>query len=131
MTIELYWLILTTLMTSLMWLPYILNRIMTRGLMPALKSGPADSPHSAWAERAILAHKNAVENLVVFAPLVIATHILGMGTSLTAQMCMVYFIARLAHYIIYTAGIAVLRTLIFAVSFLAQLILALNLLGVM
>jgi len=74
-----------------MWLPYILNRIMTRGLMPALKSGPADSPHSAWAERAILAHKNAVENLVVFAPLVIATHILGMGTSLTAQS--VWFIS--------------------------------------
>jgi len=86
-----------------MWLPYILNRIMTRGLMPALKSGPADSPHSAWAERAILAHKNAVENLVVFAPLVIATHILGMGTSLTAQMvyglfhcatCSLYYLYR-------------------------------------
>lgn len=131
MSTELYWLVLTTLMTSLFWLPYILNRIMTRGLMAALKTNPGDSPHSDWAERAILAHKNAVENLVIFAPLVIVTHILGMGNEMTAMMCMVYFVARLAHFVIYTAGIPVLKTLAFAAGFVAQAVLALNLLGMM
>lgn len=130
MTTELYWLILATLMTSLMWLPYILDRIIVRGLIPAMDNPSSDDkPQSEWAKRAMLAHKNAVENLVLFAPLVIATHILGVGTSLTATMCMVYFVARLAHYVIYTAGIPVLRTLSFAASFLSVLILALNLLG--
>jgi uncharacterized MAPEG superfamily protein len=37
----------------------------------------------------------------------------------------VYFWARLAHVIIYTLGIPVLRTLSFTVGFLAQAVLAL------
>lgn len=133
MTEELYWLILTSLMTALFWLPYILDRMMVRGLMGAMANdrSPDDKAQSAWAERAIRAHSNAVENLVVFAPLAIATHVLAAGTALTATMCMVYFVARLAHYVIYTAGIPVLKTLAFAVGFIAQAVLALNLLGML
>lgn len=130
MTEELYWLIITTLMTSLFWMPYILNRIAVRGLMGGMANPSVDDkPQADWAVRAQAAHKNAIENLVIFAALVLATHILGVGTALTATMCMVYFVARLAHYVIYTAGIPVLRTLSFAASFVAELILALNLLG--
>ena len=132
MTEELYWLVLTALMTSLFWMPYILNRIALRGLMGGMANpSPNDKPQADWANRAQAAHKNAVENLVIFAPLVLATHALGVGTSLTATMCMVYFVARLAHFIVYTAGIPVARTLTFAAGFAAQLILALNLLGMM
>ena len=130
MTEELYWLILTTLMTALFWIPYILNRISVRGLKGAMANpSPSDKPQADWANRAQAAHKNAVENLILFAPLVLATHILGVGTELTAMMCMLYFIARFAHYVIYTAGIPVIRTLVYAVSFLAKIVLALNLLG--
>ena len=132
MTVELYWLILTSLMTALFWLPYILNRMMVRGLTGALANPSSDDkPQAAWAQRAMSAHRNAVENLVIFAPLVIATHVLGAGTALTSTMCMAYFCARLAHYVIYTAGIPVLRTLAFAVGFIAQVVLALNLMGML
>ncbi len=132
MTEELYWLILTTLMTSLFWVPYILNRIAVRGLMGGMANpSPDDKPQTPWAERAMLAHKNAVENLVLFAPLAIATHVMGVGTELTATMSMVFFFARLVHFVVYAAGIPVVRTLAFAVGFLAELILALNLLGMM
>ncbi|MCP5381214.1 MAG: MAPEG family protein [Kordiimonadaceae bacterium] len=132
MTEELYWLVLTTLMTALFWLPYVLNRIMIRGLMGAMANPSTDDKQqAAWAIRAHAAHNNAVENLVIFAPLVIATHILGVATPLTATMCVVYFVARLAHYIVYVMGIPVARTLAFAISFVAELVLALNLLGMM
>lgn len=132
MTEELYWLILTTLMTSFFWLPYILDRMMVRGLIGALANPTPDAkPQSAWAERSMAAHRNAVENLVVFAPLALATHALDMATALTATMCMVYFHARLAHFVIYTAGVPMLKTPAFAVGFAAQLVLALNLLGMM
>ncbi len=130
MTEELYWLVLTALMTSLFWVPYILNRIAVRGLVKAMGNpSPDDKPQSDWAIRAMAAHKNAIENLVLFAALVLATHVLGVGTPLTATMCMVYFVARLAHFVVYTAGIPVARTLTFAAGFLAEVILALNLLG--
>ncbi len=132
MTTELYWLVLTTLMTALFWLPYVLNRIMVRGLMGALgNAGPDSAPHAAWAERAIAAHRNAVENLVVFAALVLTANIAGISSTLTAGAAAVYFFARLAHFVIQTAGIPALRTLAFAVGWICQMIFALSILGML
>jgi hypothetical protein len=57
------------------------------------------------------AHVNAVENLVIFAPLVLTARALGIATAVTAFACALYFWSRLAHVVIYTLGIPVLRTL--------------------
>ena len=49
-------------MTGLLWVPYILDRIMVRGLMAAMANpSPKDKPQSAWAQRLLAAHTNAVE----------------------------------------------------------------------
>jgi uncharacterized MAPEG superfamily protein len=126
MSRELFWLTLTVAMTGLFWIPYILDRIMVGGLMEAMDNPPAEgSPQSPWAARQMSAHTNAVENLVVFAPLVLTTQALGISTGVTATACILYFWARLAHYIIYTLGIPVLRTLSFAAGFIAQAMLVL------
>ena len=75
MSKELYWLTLTAAMTALFWVPYILDRIMVRGVVGATANpSPNDKPQSPWAERMMAAHTNAVENLVVFVPLVLVTH---------------------------------------------------------
>ena len=72
MSKELYWLTLTAAMTGLLWVPYILDRIMVRGPIGATANpSPNDKPQSAWAVRMMAAHVNTVENLVVFAPLVL------------------------------------------------------------
>ena len=43
MSIELFWLTLTVVMTALFWIPYILDRIAVRGLMGAMANpSPAD-----------------------------------------------------------------------------------------
>ena len=36
MSHELFWLVMTTAMTGLMWVPYILDRMMVRGMMGAM-----------------------------------------------------------------------------------------------
>ncbi len=132
MTSELYWLTLTCLITSLMWIPYIINRSQVRGLPRAIGNPqPDDKPHDSWADRAIRGHANAVENLAVFAPLVIVAHLVGANSSMTAAAAAIYFFARLAHYIIYVVGVPVLRTLIYAVSWLMILAFALAILGVL
>jgi uncharacterized MAPEG superfamily protein len=128
MSKELFWLTLTVLMTALLWLPYVLNRIAVRGLMPALGYDET-KPHSAWAERAIKAHKNAVENLIVFAPLVLMIEVLKLNSATTALLCAIYFWTRLVHYLVYTFKIPVLRTLAFAVGWVVVILLALTLLG--
>ncbi len=126
MTPELFWLTLTVILTGLLWVPYILNRVMVRGLGGAM-ANPArgDKPHAPWATRLMFAHDNAIENLVVFAPLVLILAQLDYSTKWTVWACAVYFWARVAHLLVYTLGLPVFRTLAFTVGFLAQAVLAL------
>jgi hypothetical protein len=63
---------------------------------------PIDQP---WVDRAKRAHVNAIENLVVFAPLVLTAAIAGVSTPATVASAYVYVIAHLAHYVIYAAAI--------------------------
>ncbi len=126
MSTELFWLMLTVAMTGLFWVPYILDRITVRGLMTAMANpSPKDRPQSAWAQRLMAAHVNAVENLVIFAPLVLTARALSIATATTAFACALYFWSRLAHVVVYTLGIPVLRTLSFAAGFVAQVLLVL------
>jgi uncharacterized MAPEG superfamily protein len=121
-TPEIYWLTLTVLMTALFWLPYVLERMVVRGLWPAFAGAIPQMPDSLWAQRAIRAHQNAVENLVVFAPAVLVAHALGISTPTTRAAAAIYFFARLTHFLVYTAGIPVARTLAFTVGWVAQIV---------
>jgi uncharacterized MAPEG superfamily protein len=130
MSKELMWLTLTIILTGVLWIPYILDRIAVRGLMGAMANpSPTDQPQSAWAQRLQAAHVNAVENLVIFASLVLMLQVMHHSTRSTVIACAVYFWARLAHAIVYTLGIPVLRTLAFAAGFVAQVTLVLAVLG--
>jgi uncharacterized MAPEG superfamily protein len=130
MTKEMMWLTLTVILTGLLWVPYIIDRAMVRGLMGAMANPSRnDKPQSAWAQRLYFAHTNAVENLVIFAPLVLILDAQGHSTESTVLACAVYFWARLAHAVIYTMGVPVLRTLAFTVGFLAQVALVLAIFG--
>ena len=72
MTRELFWLTLTVILTGLMWVPYVLNRCQVRGLSGAMANPSRnDKPQAEWANRLMFAHDNAVENLIIFAPLVL------------------------------------------------------------
>jgi uncharacterized MAPEG superfamily protein len=126
MTRELFWLTLTVILTGLLWIPYILNRVQVRGLGGAMANPTRnDKPHAEWASRLMFAHDNAVENLVIFASLVLILAQLDYSTKWTALACAVYFWTRVAHVIVYTMGVPVFRTLAFAVGFAAQAVLAL------
>lgn len=130
MSREMMWLMFTVILTGLLWIPYILDRMMVRGLMGAMANPSRnDPPQSPWAQRLYFAHTNAVENLVIFATLVLVLDAIGHSTESTVIACAVYFWARLAHVIVYTLGIPVLRTLAFAVGFAAQAALVLAVFG--
>lgn len=125
---ELFWLTLTITMTALFWMPYVVNRMLEIGVWGALKNPNYEqSPKAAWAERMTHAHGNAVENLVIFAPLVLLLLIADASTPATIAACKLYFFARLGHYIIYTLGIPFLRTVTFIAGFVAQMTLAITL----
>ena len=124
MSTEIFWLILTIGMTGLFWIPYIIDRFATRGIMGTLGyPGPGKPPQSDWAERMKLAHTNAVENLIIFAPLVLIAQALNVHTSATAAACIVFFWARLAHFVVYALRVPVVRTLSFLIGWAAQVVL--------
>ena len=126
MTHELFWLVMTIIMTGLLWVIYIVDRIMVRGLEATLDNpGPNAIPQSPWAQRLMAAHTNAVENLVLFAPLVLILHLLGISSGLTITACVLYFSSRLAHAVIYAWGVPLFRTLSFVASWTALVILVL------
>src|ERR1700731_2760418 len=103
MTRELFWLTLTVIFTGVLWVPYILNRWQVRGLMGTMANPSRnDKPHAEWATRLMFAHDNAVENLVIFAPLVLILNAIDYSSRATVIACAVYFWARVAHIIVYT-----------------------------
>lgn len=129
MKTELVYLVCVTLLTALMWIPYILDRLVVRGLPDTMGYPQSPKPQSAWAQRMLKAHSNAVENLVVFATLVLVANAAGVSNNATVLACAVYFWARVVHWLAYTFALPWIRTLAFAVGFFAQITLALQLLA--
>lgn len=128
MTIELTYLTYVALLTALLWFPYVLNGVSVRGLVATVSYPPSPKPLSAWAERLKAAHYNAVENLVVFAVLVLVADAVGVSNDATTTACEVYFWARVVHPIGYTFAIPWVRTLAFMVGVVCQVSLAVQIL---
>jgi uncharacterized MAPEG superfamily protein len=124
MTIELKYLTWVAVLTSAMWIPYILNMIAVRGLIDSVGYPENPNPLASWAARMKGAHSNAVENLVVFAALVLVAHVAGISNEITVLACAVYFWARLVHFAVFTFEIPWIRTVAFVVGFGCQVTLA-------
>ncbi len=129
---ELYWLILTIAMTCLLWIPQIIHSVLKVGVTKAfLYPDEATKHYAEWAKRSKAAHKNAVENLIIFAPLIILVVFLGAENELTAITASVYFFARSVHYLMHTLAVPLMRTLMFLIGFACQIIIVLTILNQM
>jgi uncharacterized MAPEG superfamily protein len=110
--------------TALMWVPYVLNRFVVWGITDTVGYPTNPKALAPWAERLKKAHANAVENLVVFATLVLAANALGITGGVVATAAIVYFWSRIVHAVAYTAALPWVRTLGFTGGFLAQMAVA-------
>jgi uncharacterized MAPEG superfamily protein len=85
--------------------------------LPALAGNRESLPEIVgWAGRARRAHLNMIENLLLFAVLVLIATVAGKANAMTAMGAMIFFWARLAYAVIYLIGIPWLRTLAWFVS---------------
>lgn len=71
---------------------------------------------TGWAGRAQRAHRNMLENLPLFIALVLIAQAAGKANATTLLGAELFFWGRLAHWLIYLAGIPWLRTLAWVVS---------------
>lgn len=81
-----------------------------------------------WAGRAKRAHLNMVENMVLFAALVLVAAVAGKANAMTAMGAAIFFWGRVAYAVIYVAGIAWLRTAAWFVSVIGMVMIAIELL---
>ncbi len=128
MSAELGTLVWVLALQLIMWVPYILNVVMVRGLVDAVGYPANPKPMADWAQRMKAAHSNAVESLVVFAALVFVANVAGISNDTTVLACTVYFWARVVHFVSYTLGVPWVRTLAFAVSWAAMVAILVQLL---
>lgn len=72
--------------------------------------GNRDEPATAagWGARAGRAYRNHLENLLIFACLVLAAHLAGIHTALTVLGAQIFLVARILYAVIYVAGITAL-----------------------
>jgi uncharacterized MAPEG superfamily protein len=96
--------------------------------LPKLAGNRDDVPAlSGWAGRAKRAHLNMLENLVLFAALVLVAHAASKSNAMTVLGAHLFFWGRLAYAVIYVAGIPWLRTAAWAVSVVGMVLIFLQL----
>ena len=122
MKTELLYLLLTALLTGVLWIPVVIGYVKSRGpLKPSDYVVAPTTPLPPWVNRANRAQLNAVENLATFAPVVLVAGAAGISTPVTAGAAAVYFYARLAHAVVHVTGFSLFRarTLLFTIAWTA------------
>lgn len=89
--------------------------VMRNGL--ALMTGPRDSlpEPSVFNARATRLRDNMAENMILFTVLVLAVEVTGRNNELTALASMIFVGARLAHAVVYLAGLPIVRPFLWGV----------------
>ena len=116
---DLYYLAASAILTFVMLLVASLTR--ARAWTPAgmaVAFGNRDNlpPATPLSGRADRAAKNMLEGLLLFATVMLAAQIAGVVGPRVATGAQLFFWARLVYFPVYLAGIAYLRTAVWAVS---------------
>ncbi|MBH69210.1 MAG: hypothetical protein CMM58_12715 [Rhodospirillaceae bacterium] len=80
-----------------------------------------------WVARAQRAHRNMLENLVLFAALVIITKLAGASNEMTVLGSQLFFWGRAAYAVIYIVGIPWIRTGAYVISIVGLIMIFLQL----
>lgn len=125
---ELVWLLWAVALTFVQMLVAVGGATLQVGL-PALAGNREGLPQfSGWAGRAQRAHHNMLENLVLFAALVLIAVVTNKTNPTTLLGAQLFFWARLAYALVYIAGIPWLRTAVWTVSVIGMILIFVQLL---
>ncbi len=109
----LVWAVALTVVQMLVAVTGAFNQV---GLMKLVGNREGMPEITGWAGRAERAHLNMLENLVLFAALVLVAVMAGKTNDMTLLGAQIFIWARLAYAVIFVAGIIWLRTLAWFVS---------------
>jgi len=119
---ELVWLLWAVALTLVQMLLAVGGATLQVGLPALAGNREGLAPCTGWAGRAQRAHHNMLENLVLFAALVLIAVLAGRTNAITLAGAQLFFWARLAYAAVYVAGIPWLRTLVWFASVVGMLL---------
>jgi len=90
--------------------------VMQVGLMPLIGNREKLPEITGWAGRAVRAHRNMLESMALFIPLVVIAVVAGKTNAMTLLGAQLFLWSRLAYAVVYFIGIPWLRTGVWAVS---------------
>jgi len=113
---ELNLLVWATVLTLVQAVIAVHGALMQVGL-PMLAGNREGMPEiKGWGGRAARAHRNMLENLVLFAILVLVAVLADKTNGTTLLGAQIFFWARVAYALVYIAGLPWIRTGVWAVS---------------
>ncbi len=113
---ELALLVWTVLLAFVQMLVAVMGATLQVGLPALAGNREGLAPCTGWAGRAARAYHNMLENLVLFAALVLVAVAAGRTNGTTLLGAQLFFWARLVYAVVYLAGIPWLRTAVWLVS---------------
>ena len=117
MTTELGMLVLTALLSILLAFPPLIAVISKQGFLYGLGNRElGDGALPEWGKRAERAQLNLLANLPAFAVVVLVAGLADISNEVTEVGAQQFFWARVAHAVIYIAGIPYIRAIAFGVS---------------
>ena len=119
---ELVWLLWAIALTFVQMLVAVGGATLQVGLPALVGNREGLPPFTGWAGRAQRAHRNMLENLVLFAALVLIAVAANKTNSTTLLGAQLFFWARLAYALVYLVGIPWLRTAVWTVSVIGMIL---------
>ena len=124
MTIELKLLVWSAALAFIQMLVALAGAFLQLGL-PRLAGNRENLPElPGWAGRAERAHLNMLESLILFAVLVFVAQLAGIHNTTTLLGAQLFFWGRVAHAVLYLAGIPWARTAAWFVSVIGLILIA-------
>ena len=131
MTLELRLLAYSTALLIVLVLIQATAGVLSKGSLPM--AGPRDDvgPATGFHARMLRVVDNHREGLTMFAPLVLIAALLHLTNSWTILSARLFFYSRVAHALIYIAGVPLVRPLFWAAGLVGTIMIFLALMGIL
>jgi len=124
MTTELTLLILSVGLLMLTLLIQASAGILSNGLMAQAGSRDELPEKKVFHARVTRLRDNMIENLLMFAPVVLVAQAMGVSNDMTILGAQLFFFGRLAHAVIYLMAVPLVRPVAFAVAWAGIILIA-------
>ena len=124
MTTELTMLILSVGLLMLTLLIQASAGILSNGLMAQAGSLDELPEKRVFHARVTRLRDNMIENLLMFAPVVLVAQAMGVSNDMTILGAQLFFFSRLAHAVIYLMAVPLVRPVAFAVAWAGIILIA-------